>query len=103
LIFIALTCGTYSILLLCVAHSLSFSIIGPDTAPSGEPIEFTWARADGDPLSFGLMQRSLAGDAPILGIMGILNSAGATTGTVSVVFQTAGYVVFMLAVSTALN
>ncbi|KAJ7489017.1 hypothetical protein FB451DRAFT_1362036 [Mycena latifolia] len=75
------------------AHSLSFSLAGPDTAQSGVPIEFTWTLDDGEPLSFGLMQRSLAGDAPILGIDGVTNSAGARTGTASVIFGTAGQII----------
>ncbi|KAJ6571150.1 hypothetical protein B0H19DRAFT_1064266 [Mycena capillaripes] len=83
----------YSLFLLSpfVTHALAFSLTGPDTAQSGEPIEFTWTLDDGDPLSFGLMQRSLAGNAPILEIDGVENSAGATTGTASVIFGTTGY------------
>ncbi|KAJ7433218.1 hypothetical protein FB451DRAFT_1380461 [Mycena latifolia] len=76
-----------------VAHSLSFSLAGPDTAQSGVPIEFTWTLDDGEPLSFGLMQRSLAGDTPILGIDDVTNSAGARTGTASVIFWTAGQII----------
>lgn len=86
-----MTRRAYSTLSFFVAHSLSFSLAGPDTAQSGVPIEFTWTLDDGEPLSFGLMQRSLAGDAPILGIDGVNNSAGARTGTASVIFSTAGY------------
>ncbi|KAJ7830032.1 hypothetical protein B0H13DRAFT_1916163 [Mycena leptocephala] len=62
-------------LIFFVVQSLSFSLAGPDTAQSGVSIEFTWTLDDGEPLSFGLMQRSLAGDAPILGIDGVTNSA----------------------------
>ncbi|KAJ7913754.1 hypothetical protein B0H13DRAFT_2326006 [Mycena leptocephala] len=76
-----------------VAHSLSFSLAGPDTAQSGVLIEFTWTLDDGEPLSFGLMQRSLAGDAPILGIDGVTNSAGARTGTALVIFRTTGQII----------
>ncbi|KAJ7915922.1 hypothetical protein B0H13DRAFT_1871665 [Mycena leptocephala] len=76
-----------------VAHSLSFSLAGPDTAQSGVSIEFTWTLDDGGPLSFGLMQRSLSGDAPILGIDGVTNSAGARTGTALVIFRTTGQII----------
>lgn len=86
-----MTCCVYSTLSLFVAHSISFSLTGPDIAQSGVPIEFTWTLDAGEPLSFGLMQRSLAGDSPILGIDGVTNSAGARTGTASVIFWTAGY------------
>ncbi|KAJ7824842.1 hypothetical protein B0H13DRAFT_1918927 [Mycena leptocephala] len=37
------------------------------------------------------MQRSLAGDAPIVGIDAVKNSAGARTGTALVIFRTTGY------------
>jgi hypothetical protein len=81
----------YSTLSFFVAHSLSFSLAGPDTAQSGVSIEFIWTLDDGEPLSFGLMQRSLAGDAPIVGIDAVTNSAGARTGTALVIFRTTGY------------
>ncbi|KAF7350024.1 hypothetical protein MVEN_01304100 [Mycena venus] len=78
---------------LLVPPSSSFFLTGPDTALSGESIQFNWTREAGDPVSFGLMQRSLAGNAPILSINGVPNEAGATTGTASVVFQTAGQII----------
>ncbi|KAJ7061246.1 hypothetical protein C8F01DRAFT_1231169 [Mycena amicta] len=65
----------------------------PETVASGEPVSVSWLRTEGDPVGFGLMQRSLADDAPILNITPVLNNAGALTGISQVVFNTPGQVI----------
>ena len=63
----------------------------PNKIESGTSVTVKWARDDADPLSFGLMQRSLEGNNPILSVTAVTNDAGATSGIASVLFNTPGY------------
>ncbi|KAJ7105624.1 hypothetical protein C8R44DRAFT_886553 [Mycena epipterygia] len=75
----------------------------PDKISTGTPIDVQWTRDTGDPTSFGLMQRSLQGNQPVLSVTPVANSAGATTGTVAVTFGTAGQVLLAVVSQLALS
>ncbi|KAJ7192823.1 hypothetical protein GGX14DRAFT_406035 [Mycena pura] len=62
----------------------------PSKINSGTSVTVTWTRANADPVSFGLMQRSLQENQPILSVTAVTNDVGATSGTASVSFDTPG-------------
>ncbi|KAJ7103914.1 hypothetical protein C8R44DRAFT_808354 [Mycena epipterygia] len=69
----------------------AFTLSVPDKISTGTPVDVQWTRDSGDPTSFGLMQRSLEGNQPILSVTPVENSAGVTSGTVSMTFNIVGY------------
>ncbi|KAJ7192836.1 hypothetical protein GGX14DRAFT_406049 [Mycena pura] len=73
----------------CPSHAV-ITIALPNKIESGTSVTVQWTRDDADPLSFGLMQRSLEGNNPILSVTAVTNDAGATSGIASVLFNTPG-------------
>ncbi|KAJ7103907.1 hypothetical protein C8R44DRAFT_858952 [Mycena epipterygia] len=81
----------------------AFTLSVPDKISTGTPVDVQWTRDSGDPTSFGLMQRSLEGNQPILSVTPVENSAGVTTGTVSMTFNTVGQVLLAVVSQLALS
>ncbi|KAJ6600534.1 hypothetical protein DFH09DRAFT_1128419 [Mycena vulgaris] len=79
-------------LLIFVELSRAFTLSLPDKLNSGTRVTVQWSRNNADPISFGLLQRSLQGNQPVLSVTPVENSAGAASGTVSVLFNTPGQV-----------
>jgi hypothetical protein len=67
----------------------AFTISINPTVTSGFPAIATWFRDNGDPSSFGLMQRSLM-DSQVKVVTGVLNGEGASSGTVQITFNQVG-------------
>ncbi|KAJ7729467.1 hypothetical protein B0H16DRAFT_227475 [Mycena metata] len=81
------------LLVLSFIHpSSAFALSLPARIDTGTPTTVQWLLDHGDPTSFGLMQRSLEGNQPILSVTAVPNSAGASTGEISMIFETAGQV-----------
>ncbi|KAJ7303089.1 hypothetical protein DFH08DRAFT_826074 [Mycena albidolilacea] len=78
--------------LIFVELSRAFTLSLPDKLNSGTRVTVQWSRNNADPTSFGLMQRSLQGNQPILSVTPVDNTGGAVSGTVSVLFNTPGQV-----------
>ncbi|KAJ7027100.1 hypothetical protein C8F04DRAFT_1294966, partial [Mycena alexandri] len=72
--------------------SRAFTLSLPAQIDTGAPVSVQWVREIGDPTSLGLMQRSLQGNQGILSVTAVPNSAGTSSGTATVVFETAGQV-----------
>ncbi|KAJ7171510.1 hypothetical protein C8R46DRAFT_185830 [Mycena filopes] len=75
-----------------IHRSRAFTLSLPDKFDAGTQVPVQWTRDGADPTSFGLMQRSLLGNQPVLSVTPVQNSGGATSGTTTVVFDTAGQV-----------
>ncbi|KAJ6473365.1 hypothetical protein C8R47DRAFT_1145313, partial [Mycena vitilis] len=84
-----------------LSHAITLSL--PDKFTSGTAVTVQWTRDGADPVSFGLMQRSLQGNQPILGVTAVENAQGASSGTVPVVFSTAGQVLLAAISQTSLT
>ncbi|KAJ7662823.1 hypothetical protein DFH06DRAFT_1190901 [Mycena polygramma] len=84
-----------------LSHAITLSL--PDKFTSGTAVTVQWTRDGADPVSFGLMQRSLQGNQPILDVTAVENAPGASSGTVSVVFSTAGQVLLAAISQTSLT
>ncbi|KAJ7219878.1 hypothetical protein B0H12DRAFT_313563 [Mycena haematopus] len=80
-------------LLIFVDLSRAFTLSLPNELDSGTRVIVQWSRSNADPNSFGLMQRSLEGNEPILSVTPVENAGGAASGTVSVLFNTPGQVI----------
>ncbi|KAF7304066.1 hypothetical protein MIND_00638100 [Mycena indigotica] len=72
------------------SHALTLTLTG-DRFPVGNIVLVQWSRDASDPQSFGVMQRSLQTDS-VLAVTPIANPSGESSGTVGVVFRTAGQV-----------
>ncbi|KAJ6535570.1 hypothetical protein B0H19DRAFT_1271312 [Mycena capillaripes] len=84
-----------------LARAVTLSL--PDKFNSGTAVTVQWTRDTTDPISFGLMQRSLQGNQPILSVTPVPNEGGAKTGTTSVVFNTAGQVLLAVISQSSLS
>jgi hypothetical protein len=81
-----------SLFFLMFSFSRAFTLSLPDKLNSGTLVTVQWSRDNGDPTSFGLMQRSLLGNQPVVSVTPVQNAAGDRSGTADVVFSTSGYV-----------
>ncbi|KAJ7472100.1 hypothetical protein FB451DRAFT_1367926 [Mycena latifolia] len=72
--------------------SSAFTLSLPDKFDSGTLVTVQWTRDSRDVFSFGLMQRSLQGNQPVLSVTPVENSNAASSGTTQVAFNTAGQV-----------
>jgi hypothetical protein len=86
-------CVSSSLLLSLIELSAAFTLSLSNKFNSGTVVTVQWSRDNGDPVSFGLMQRSLQGNQPILSVTPVENAGGARSGTASVAFNTAGCVI----------
>ncbi|KAJ7064037.1 hypothetical protein C8F01DRAFT_1130150 [Mycena amicta] len=77
------------LLLLCLrlrVHALTLTLPS-DKFTAGTSVTVQWSRTSADPVSFGLMQRSLQGNEGILSVTPVQNSGEASSGSVAVVFD----------------
>ncbi|KAF7368313.1 hypothetical protein MVEN_00152600 [Mycena venus] len=81
----------------------AFTLSLPDKLDTGTPVTVQWSRNNADPTSFGLMQRSLQGNQPILSVTPVDNAEGAASGTVSVLFNTPGQVLLAVIAQLSLS
>ncbi|KAJ7347903.1 hypothetical protein DFH08DRAFT_866861, partial [Mycena albidolilacea] len=88
---------------LVFSFSRAFTLSLPDKVNSGTPVTVQWSRDNGDPTSFGLMQRSLLGNQPVLSVTPVQNAAGDRSGTADVVFSTSGQVLLAVIAQLSLS
>ncbi|KAJ7581558.1 hypothetical protein C8J56DRAFT_960359 [Mycena floridula] len=80
------------ILLILASQSLAFRLqIPTSTVISGVVVSVRWTLENGDPFSFGIMQRSLQDDQ-VKAVTPVENNNLDTTGTVDIVFNSVGQV-----------
>ncbi|KAJ7840857.1 hypothetical protein B0H14DRAFT_1054535 [Mycena olivaceomarginata] len=84
-----------------LSHAFTLSL--PDKLNSGTLVTVQWSRDNGDPTSFGLMQRSLLGNQPVLSVTPVQNAAGDRSGTADVVFSTSGQVLLAVIAQLSLS
>ncbi|KAF8180562.1 hypothetical protein K438DRAFT_1976748 [Mycena galopus ATCC 62051] len=79
------------VFLFFVASTRAITLSLPSTFDSGT-VSVQWTLSDGDPTSFGLMQRNLGPSNAIISVTPVENEEGANSGTISVLFPTSGQI-----------